>query len=122
MKYNIEDTTRELLKKSLLTIPDKDFSNRVMERIHMEAPQKKTILSSISKAWIFTVLSFVLFPFGLSVIVKSFQSFTFLSSGRFMIDTNSLSIILSIFFATVILFILDSLIRLTLSRKHHLFF
>ena len=120
MNPNTENTTKELLKKSLLIVPDEDFSNRVMERIHLEAKQKKTILSSISKAWIFTIISLVLVPFGLSLIVKDFQPKTILNTDYLMIDSTSMSIILSTVFGIVILLILDSLIRLTFSRKLYL--
>ncbi len=117
MTHDIENTTKELLKKSMLTLPDENFSDRVMERIHQEALEKKPILSSISKAWIFTILSLVFIPFVLSAYASYFQTIIILNLSNLVIDPTSLSIISSSFFAVVILLILNSLIRLTLSRK-----
>jgi hypothetical protein len=119
MNSDIENTTRDLLKSSLLNLPDQDFSNRVMERIRPEASPEKPVFSSISIAWIFAIFSLALVPFGLSLFVKDFQTITIFSIINLTIDSTTLSIILSIFFASAILFLLDRLVKLTFSRKKY---
>ena len=118
MKNDIENTTKELLKKSMLTVPDENFTDRLMERIHQEALQKKTFFSSISLAWIFAVLSLVLVPFCLPALMKIVKPLNILDRIQLELDPNSLSIILCIVFATVILLLLDNLFKLTFWRRN----
>jgi hypothetical protein len=51
------------------------------------------------------------------VVVKDFQPISILNIDNLMIDSTGLSVILSTFFAIVILLILDSLIRLTFKKR-----
>jgi hypothetical protein len=117
MNNDIENTTKELLKKSMLTIPDENFSDRIMEKIHQEEMQKRPFFSSISLAWIFTILSLVLVPFSLPVFVKNFHFLNILDQIKLELDPNSLSIILCICFAIVILSIIDNLFKLTFWKR-----
>jgi hypothetical protein len=116
MNQDIENTTRDLLKKSLLNLPVEDFSNRVMEKIQLEARPKRTFFPSISLAWIFAILSIIIVPFGLDVITKNLHSVSILNIKSLFIDPASMSILLYIFFAVIILFILDGLIRLSFRK------
>jgi len=116
MNQNIENTTKDLLKKSLLNVPDKDFSKRVMEKIQLEVRPKRRFLSSFSLAWIFTILSIIIVPSGLTAIIKNLYPIRILNIGNLLIDPASISILLYIFFTVVILFILDGLIRLTFKK------
>jgi hypothetical protein len=117
MTHDIENTTKELLKKSMLTVPDENFSDVVMERIHLEEMQKRPFFSNISLAWIFTFLSLVLVPFSLPVFVKNFHFLNILDQIKLELDPNSLSIILCICFAIVILSIIDNLFKLTFWKR-----
>jgi hypothetical protein len=120
MNQNTENTTRELLKKSMLKVPNEDFSDRVMERLHLESKPKRTIISSLSAAWIFTILSILLIPFGPSVITKKIGSIIIPITDHLSLGPVNTSIFLSTFLAMAILFMIDNLVRLTFRSKGNL--
>ena len=117
MNRNVENITKELLKKGLLEVPDEDFTGRVMEKIRLEARPKRKFLSTISLAWIFTILSIIIVPSGLTAIIRNLRPIRILNMEDLVIDPSGISILLYIFFTSVILFILDGLIRQTF-KKH----
>ena len=114
MKPENENKTRNLLKESLISIPDENFSDRIMERIHQEAKPGRSFLSSISVSWLFLVISGILVPFALTFLVNLIRAYHISLP---LPDAGNLSIVFSSIFAVVILLLMNNLMILTFRKR-----
>ena len=118
-----ENETKKIMEKSLLKIPEKDFTEKVMGRIHIEAAKKTQFSRDVKFSWLCITLAAFTLPFGLEFVIKLlslFDPFVVQYLHKF-----SHSIILQIgivlLFTTILLMQLDNLIRISFLKRKWIF-
>jgi hypothetical protein len=110
----VENNFKNLISKSLLEVPDRNFEDKVMDKVVFRQTLKQQRSKSLKLSWFFLVISAFLFPIVYISFFKSFD-YEFLNT----IDTNFQSPesifvpALIIIFSIIILLQIDNLLRLT---------
>jgi hypothetical protein len=114
-----ENDTKEIMEKSLLKIPEKDFTEKVMERIHVEAAKKPQFSRDIKFSWLCITLAAFVLPFGLKFVIWVLSLFDpYVVQYLHKFSDSVIIQIGSVLLATMILLIqLDNLFRITFFKN-----
>lgn len=114
-----ENEIKKLLKKSLLKIPTRDFSEQVMARIHKEAIGKPQSSRDVKLSWFCITLAVFTLPFGLKFIFRLFSLYdSYLVAYLQKFSDNVVVQLGFILMMTIILLVqLDNLIGMSYFRK-----
>ncbi len=111
---NFENNIGKMIVNSLLTIPDRNFEDRVMGKVMLAHSLKLQRDKSLKLSWFFLILSAFLFPGGFIIFIRQ-AHYTFSPA----ID-NALKTPVQVFipaaviiFAVIILIQIDNLLKLT---------
>lgn len=117
---NLEMKFRKMIEKSILNVPDRNFEDRVMEKVVLANSVKLQRDKSLKLSWFFLAISAVLFPSGFLFFIKH-ANYTFTP----YID-NALKTPIQVFipaaviiFAIIILIQVDNLLKLTFRQKSY---
>jgi hypothetical protein len=114
-----DNEIKKLMKKSLLHVPEKDFTEKVMERIHAEAVDKTQSSRDIKLSWLCITLAAFILPFGLKFIfrllslydpylVRYLQKFS---------DNIIIQIGFVLLMTAILLFQLDNLLQMAYAKR-----
>ena len=111
------------MKKSLLSIPEKDFTEKVMERIHAEAVDKTQSSRDIKLSWFCITLAAFILPFGLKFIFRLFSLYDpyLVRYLQKFSDNIIIQIGFVLLFTTILLIQLDNLIRMSFLKRKWFF-
>ena len=111
------------MKKSLLNIPEKDFTEKVMERIHTEAVDKTQSSRDIKLSWLCIALATFTLPFGLKFIFRLFSLYDpyLVRYLQNFSDNIIIQIGFVLLFTTILLIQLDNLIRMSFLKRKWFF-
>ena len=105
----------QLLKTGHLEIPDRNFEDKVMEKIEFVHLYKKQKNKNLRLSWMFLILSVILIPVGILVVSQNFNLEIIMSRA---IPVNgirqSVTPAIILLSAIIILLQVDNLFRLTL--------
>ena len=117
-KEDIDQITRNLMKKGLVKIPSPDFSDRIMKQILAGSPEVKKSVNNLKKAWFFLGIAIIMLPFAFiftSEIVRRYftQIHEFLAEYFVIIQYTA-----GVAFICLVFFLLDLLIRQTFDIRN----
>ena len=106
------------MKKSLLSVPEKDFAEKVMKRIHAEAIDK-TQSRDIKLSWLCITLAALSLPFGLKFIFRLFSLYDpyLVQYLQRFSDNIIIQIGFVLLFTIILLIQLDNLIRQSFLKR-----
>jgi hypothetical protein len=117
---NLDQKFQLMMGKSILTVPDRNFEDRIMEKVMLAHSVKLLRSKSLKLSWLFLTLSAVLFPGGFLIFIHN-ANYTFTP----FID-NALKTPVQVFipaaviiFAIIILIQVDNLLKLTFRQKSY---
>lgn len=118
-QQDIDRNIKILLGKGVLEIPDKDFENKVMDKVFFSYQQAETQKKSIRLSWLFLSLSTLFFPIGiLSFLQKMNLSFTDIL-GKNLGNTQQFIVpAVVLIFCILLLLQIDNLFRLTVRTRY----
>ncbi len=110
-----DNDIKKLMKKSLLSVPEKDFTEKVMERIHKEAVDKTQSSWDIKLSWLCITLAAFALPFGLKFIFRLFSLYDpyFTQYLQKFSDNIVIQIGFVLLLTTILLIQLDNLLKIT---------
>ena len=110
----VENSFKNLISKSLLEVPDRNFEDKVMDKIVFLQFLKQKRSKSLKLSWIFLAISALLFPIGYISFFRSFN-YEFINKigENLQSPENILMPALILIFASIILLQIDNLLRLT---------
>jgi TRAP-type C4-dicarboxylate transport system permease small subunit len=106
-----EKLIKNLMKHSLTKMPFDDFEARMMDKIHQEKRQHKSVLNNIRFAWIFFFVGLFL---GLAITNMTAN----LSVQLYGISLKQITLIIQIGIALVLLFQFEKLLDLSFRKKN----
>ncbi len=117
--HEIDNNLRTLLGKGMMVIPDKDFENKVMDKVFFSYQQAELQKKNIRLSWLFLSLSTLFFPVGiLSFLQKMNLSFTDIL-GRNLGNTQQFIVpAVVLIFCILLLLQIDNLFRLTVRARY----
>jgi hypothetical protein len=117
---NLEKKFQRMIGKSILTVPDRNFEDRVMEKVMLAHSLKLIRSKNLKLSWFFLALSAILFPAGFLFFIRN-ANYTITP----YID-NALKTPIQVFipaaviiFAIIILIQVDNLLKLTFRQKSY---
>jgi len=117
---NLEQKFRKMIEKSILSVPDRNFEARVMEKLMLAHSVKLQRSKSLKLSWIFLALSTVLFPGGFLFFIKEANySFTPYIDNALKTPIQVFIPAAVIIFAIIILIQVDNLLKLTFRQKSY---
>ena len=116
--HEIDNTMQILMGKGMLEVPDKDFENKVMDKVFFSYQQVEVQKKSIRLSWLFLSLSTIFFPIGiLSFLQKMNLSFADIL-GRNLGNTQQFIVpAVVLIFCILLLLQIDNLFRLTVRTR-----
>jgi hypothetical protein len=115
---NFEENLKTLMSKSLLTIPDRNFEDRVMEKVLLAKQMKTQRNKNLKLSWLFILLSAVLFPLGfIAILHNADYSFRTVFENASITSVQVFIPATIIIFAVIILIQIDNLLGLTFRMK-----
>jgi hypothetical protein len=110
----IQNSFGKLMSNSLLTIPDRNFDDQVMEKVTLAHALKLQRDKSLKLSWFFLIISALLFPGGFLIFVKqAHYSFTPAIDNALKTPVQVFIPAAVIIFAVLILIQIDNLMKLT---------
>lgn len=110
----LEDSFKKIMSKSLLEIPDRNFEDKVMEKVDFIQSLTQKRSKNLNLSWIFLTISAVLFPVCYISIFKSLNyEFTNTLGANFQNPETIFVPAFILIFAIIILLQIDNLLRLT---------
>jgi hypothetical protein len=119
MKNNeVEKTFKNLISKSLLEIPDRNFEEKIMDKVAFMQYLKQKRSRNLKLSWIFLAISALLFPIGYISIFKYFNKEFITKIGANFQNPESIFLpAMILIFAIIILIQIDNLLRLTFRKS-----
>jgi len=110
----VESSFKNLISKSLLEVPDRNFEDKVLDKVVFMQFLKQKRSKNLKLSWIFLAISALLFPIGYISFFKSFNYEFINKIGANFHSPESIFIpALILIFAIIILLQIDNLLRLT---------
>jgi hypothetical protein len=117
---NLDQKFRHIMGKSILNVPDRNFEDKVMEKVLLANTLKLIRSKNLKLSWFFLALSALLFPAGFLIFIHN-ANYTITP----FID-NALKTPVQVFipaavilFAIIILIQVDNLLKLTFRQKSY---
>ena len=119
MKNNkVEISFKNLISKSLLELPDRNFEEKVLEKVAFMQYIKQKRSRSLKLSWIFLVISALLFPIAYISLFNHFNKEFITKIGANFHSPESIFLpALILIFAIIILIQIDNLLRLTYRKS-----
>lgn len=110
----LEDSFKKMMSKSLLEISDRNFEDKVMEKVDFIQYLKQKRSKNLKLSWIFLAISAVLFPVGYISVFKSLNyEFINTMGANYQSSETIFAPAFILIFAIIILLQIDNLLRLT---------
>lgn len=114
----VEKSFKNLISKSLLELPDRNFEEKVLDKVAFMQYLKQKRSRSLKLSWIFLTISALLFPVGYISIFKYFNSEFITKIGANIQSPESIFLpALILIFAIIMLIQIDNLLRLTFGKS-----
>jgi len=115
----MDDETKKILKHSLLKTPSKNFTDRMMQRIHKEVLKQPEVDRDIKWSWFFMGLAILILPIGLTFLFNLLSIYDPYLDQYLPKFSNSVFLQLMIIMSMTLILLLqlDNLIRMTLDHK-----
>lgn len=114
----VENKFRNLIGKSIHEVPDRNFENKVMEKVLFMNAMKQKQRKNLKLSWFFLILSTLLFPM-VFITFSDSLSYEFLKNLGANIQSPEHIFLpaMILIFAIVILLQIDNLLQLTFKPK-----
>jgi hypothetical protein len=115
---NLEQKMRRMIEKSILTLPDRNFEDRVMQKVSLAHTLKIQRNKSLKLSWLFLAISTISFPGGFIIFMRqSDYSFVPIIGNALKTPGQVFVPAAMLIFAIILLIQIDNLLKLTFRVK-----